>query len=89
MKQYKAVLVEPTPEMLAATSWPNWAKTDCAHMLSAAPAIDGVMLTREEAEKVLNALEWAELAFKEGGRWHLAEKASEAIKLLGVSDEQR
>ena len=31
------VPVEPTPEMLAATSWPNCAATDYAHMLAAAP----------------------------------------------------
>lgn len=35
---YKLVPVEPTPEMLASTSWPGCAGTDYAHMLAAAPA---------------------------------------------------
>lgn len=36
---YVMVPVEPTPEMLAATSWPNCAATDYAHMLAAAPDV--------------------------------------------------
>lgn len=35
---WKLVPVEPTPEMLNATSWPSCARTDYAHMLAAAPA---------------------------------------------------
>lgn len=35
---WKLVPVEPTPEMLASTSWPGCAGTDYAHMLAAAPA---------------------------------------------------
>ena len=35
------VPVEPTAEMLAATSWPNCAATDYAHMLAAAPDVQG------------------------------------------------
>lgn len=31
------VPVEPTPEMLASTSWPRCAETDYKHMLKAAP----------------------------------------------------
>lgn len=34
---WKLVPVEPTDEILAATSWPGCAKTDYAHMLAAAP----------------------------------------------------
>lgn len=36
-KDWKLVPVEPTPEMLAATSWPGCAETDYRHMLAAAP----------------------------------------------------
>lgn len=36
---WKLVPVEPTPEMLASTSWPGCAGTDYAHMLAAAPAV--------------------------------------------------
>ena len=35
---YKVVPVEPTPEMLGATSWPGCAATDYKHMLAAAHA---------------------------------------------------
>jgi hypothetical protein len=35
---WKLVPVDPTPEMLASTSWPGCAGTDYAHMLAAAPA---------------------------------------------------
>jgi len=34
---WKLVPVEPTPEMLATTSWPGCAATDYAHMLAAVP----------------------------------------------------
>lgn len=34
---WKLVPVEPTEEMLAATSWPGCAKTDYQHMLRSAP----------------------------------------------------
>ena len=37
MTKWKLVPVEPTPEMLGATSWPQCAKTDWQHMLEAAP----------------------------------------------------
>lgn len=36
-QQWKLVPVTPTPEMLAAVSWPGCAATDYAHMLAAAP----------------------------------------------------
>lgn len=35
---WKLVPIEPTPEMLAATSWPGCAGADYAKMVSAAPA---------------------------------------------------
>ena len=38
---WKLVPVEPTPEMLAAVSWPGCARTDYAHMLAAAPSKEG------------------------------------------------
>lgn len=41
MTKYKLVPLEPTPEMLAATSWPNCAATDYRHMIAAAPAVQG------------------------------------------------
>lgn len=37
MSEFKYVPVEPTEEMLAATSWPNCAGTDYRHMIAAAP----------------------------------------------------
>lgn len=37
-KGWQLVPVEPTPEMLAATSWPGCAEADYAKMISAAPA---------------------------------------------------
>lgn len=37
MSEFVYVPVEPTEEMLAATSWPNCAGTDYRHMLAAAP----------------------------------------------------
>lgn len=36
-QQWRLVPVTPTPEMLAAVSWPGCAATDYAHMLAAAP----------------------------------------------------
>lgn len=36
-QQWKLVPVTPTPEMIAAVSWPGCAVTDYAHMLAAAP----------------------------------------------------
>ena len=36
-QQWKLMPVTPTPEMLAAVSWPGCAATDYAHMLAAAP----------------------------------------------------
>lgn len=38
---WQLVPVEPTPEMLNATSWPNCARTDYKHMLAAAPGAGG------------------------------------------------
>lgn len=51
-EQWQTVPVEPTAEMLAATSWPECAKTDYAHMLAAAPKLPAT----SEFERRVSAL---------------------------------
>lgn len=46
------VPVEPTPEMLAAVSWPGCARTDYAHMLAAAPSAPSVAYETWSQEQV-------------------------------------
>jgi hypothetical protein len=54
-KGWKLVPVEPTPEMLAATSWPKCAETDYRHMLDAAPT-PPVVQQDDEVLEVLREL---------------------------------
>lgn len=50
---WKLVPIEPTHEMLAATSWPGCAATDYRHMLAAAPPPPKVAgLTFEDALRI-------------------------------------
>jgi len=79
------VPVEPTPEMLAATSWPNCAATDYAHMLAAAPqapAAPDVAGLVEALEEIVNPVRFMQERLEEGERLNgmaavqLAENAS-------------
>lgn len=68
---WKLVPVEPTPEMLAATSWPKCAETDYRHMLDAAPTPPAQQ--DDEALEVLRELMlWIEnwgCAFHDDPEW--------------------
>ena len=62
---WKLVPVEPTPEMLASTSWPGCAGTDYAHMLAAAPAAPQAEPKREP----LTALRILEIEADANRKW--------------------
>ena len=65
---WKLVPVEPTAEMLSATSWPGCARADYAHMLAAAPAPTA---QREPlSDEQIEAAYWEFDARKKGyGQW--------------------
>ena len=75
MTKWKLVPVEPTPEMLGATSWPQCAKTDWQHMLEAAPqpprlSDERILEIYEEAKANWNAQadqcnQWSDLGVDE------------------------
>lgn len=95
---WRLVPVEPTPEMLAATSWPGCAAKDWERMISAAPlpqpeeapSMEAWMV---EAERLIYAVAhfWGEYMAMNGadGWWEPHNKWSDAIAALLAHLRQR
>ena len=85
------VPVEPTAEMLAATSWPNCAATDYAHMLAAAPQVPAapdVAGLVEALEEIIDPIRFMEERLEEGERLNgmaAVQLAGDASYLRGIA----